>query len=187
VTKARIGFIGSSAPSSPHHDSLKAFIPDDIDFSFVQEAGAGGSLWDARGRLDSLIQQSRQLIEHNKWDGLIISGAPKEVLNPGMTARLVAELPVPAATALRSSVAALKVFASRRILLMAPVDDQLKNLYRNYLASFDIEAVYPAQSLRTHTDAQKLAPEDVAALTRETFAARSNVDAVYFRGLCSIR
>jgi maleate isomerase len=182
VTRAKIGFIGSSAPSSPHHDSFRAFIPADIDFSFVREAGAGGSLWDARGKLDALIRQSRQLIEHNKWDGLIISGAPKEVLNPGMTARLATELPVPAATALCSSAAALKVFAARRILLMTPVDDQLKGLYRDYLAGFEIEAVYPAQSLRAHTDAQKLTPEDVAALTRESFAAQSNIDAVYFQG-----
>jgi maleate isomerase len=182
VTRARIGFIGSSAPSSPHHDSFRAFIPSDIDFSFVQEAGVGSSLWDAGGKLDTLLQQSVQLIEQNKWDGLIISGAPKEVLNPGMTARLAAELPVPAATALRSSVAALKVFAARRILLMTPVDDQLKRLYRDYLAEFDIEAIYPRQTLRAHTDAQRLTTEDVAAMTRETFAAQSKIDAIYFQG-----
>jgi maleate isomerase len=123
-----------------------------------------------------------QLIEQNKWDGLIISGAPKEVLNPGMTARLAAELPVPAATALRSSLAALKVFAARRILLMTPVDDQLKRLYRDYLAEFDIEAIYPRQTLRAHTDAQRLTTEDVAAMTRETFAAQSKIDAIYFQG-----
>ena len=111
MTKAKIGFIGSSAPSSPHHESFRAFIPVDIDFTFVQEAGAGGSLWDAKGKLDAWIQQARELIEQNKWDGLIISGAPKEVLNPGMTARLAAELQVPVATALRSSTAALKTFA----------------------------------------------------------------------------
>ena len=35
----KIGFIGSSAPSSPHHESFKAFIPKDIDFTFVQEEG----------------------------------------------------------------------------------------------------------------------------------------------------
>ena len=182
MTRARIGFIGSSAPSSPHHDSFRAFIPSDIDFSFVQEAGAGSSLWDARGKLDTLLQQSVQLIEQHKWDGLIISGAPKEVLNPGMTARLAAELPVPAATALRSSVAALEVFAARRILLMTPVDDQLKRLYRDYLAEFDIDAIYPRQTLRTHTDAQRLTTEDVAAMTRETFAAQSQIDAIYFQG-----
>jgi maleate cis-trans isomerase len=182
VAQAKIGFIGSSAPASPHHDSFRTFIPRDIEFTFVQEAGASGSLWDAKGKLDALIQQARQLVEQNKWNGLIISGAPKEVLNPGMAARAAAELKVPVATALRSSAAALKAFAARRILLMTPVDDELKGLYRDYLASFDIETVYPPRIFRAHTDAQKLTPDDVANLTRETFAANSNIDHIYFQG-----
>jgi hypothetical protein len=49
----KIGFIGSSAPSSPHHESLKAFIPKDIDFTFVQEEGGGGCLYDPRRRKTS--------------------------------------------------------------------------------------------------------------------------------------
>jgi maleate cis-trans isomerase len=182
VSRAKIGFIGSSAPSSPHHDSFKAFIPADIDFTFVREAGAGDSLWDARDKLDALLEQSRKLIMQNHWDALIISGAPKEVLNANMTARLAAELPIPAATALRSSCATLKVFAARRILLMTPVDDRLKELYRGYLAEFGIDAVYPSQTLAAHTDAVKLNPERVANLTRETFESNSSVEAIYFQG-----
>ncbi len=182
MIKAKIGFIGSSAPSSPHHDSFKAFIPADIDFTFVQEAGSGGSLWDARDKLDSLLQQSRELIDQHEWNGLIISGAPKEVLNANMTARLAAELQVPVATALGSSCAALKTFAAERILLMTPVDDRLKALYRDYLANFGIEALYPPQLLRAHTDAVKLNSEEVANLTRAAFEANANVDAIYFQG-----
>ena len=182
MTRAKIGFIGSSAPSSPHHDSFRAFIPADIEFTFVREADAGDSLWDARDKLDTLIEQSRQLIMQNNWDGLIISGAPKEVLNPNMTARLAAELPIPVATALRSSCAALRVFAAKRILLMTPVDDRLKELYRGYLAEFGIDAVYSPQTLAVHTEAVKLNPEQVVTLTRESFEANSSVAAIYFQG-----
>jgi maleate cis-trans isomerase len=182
VTKAKIGFIGSSAPSSPHHDSFRAFIPADIDCTFVQEAGSSGSLWNARDKLDSLLQQSRELIDQHRWNGLIISGAPKEVLNANMTARLAAGLQVPVATALRSSCAALQTFAARRILLMTPVDDQLKALYRDYLANVGVEAVYPPQLLRAHTDAVKLNSEEVASLTRAAFEANANVDAICFQG-----
>jgi maleate cis-trans isomerase len=182
MVKAKIGFIGSSAPSSPHLDSFRAFAPKDIDFTFVQEVNPGASLWDAQGKLDSLIGQVNDLIERHKWNGVIISGGPKEVLNAGMWERLASEVKVPVATALRSSVAALKVFAAARILLMTPVDDKLKDLYRDYLAGFGIEAVYPPQTLRVYTDAQKLTPEDVARMTRETFAAHSGIDAIYFQG-----
>ena len=104
----KIGFIGSSAPSSPHHDSFRRFIPKDLEFTFVQEAGAKTSLYDARGKVDALVGQVQELIAEQRWDGVIISGAPKEALNPGMWERVSAGLKVPVSLALRSSVAALK-------------------------------------------------------------------------------
>jgi maleate cis-trans isomerase len=180
--KVKIGFIGSSAPSSPHHESFKAFIPKEVGFTFVQEEGAGGSLYDARDKVDSLIKQTAGMVEKHGWDGVIISGGPREVLNPGLWGRLSSALKVPVATALSSSVAALKVFSARRVLLMTPVDDKLKEMYRDFLSEFGIEASYPAQTLRAHTDAQRLTPGDVESMTRTTFMARPGADAIYFQG-----
>ena len=136
----KIGFLGSSAPSSPHHDSFRAFIPNDVDCMFVQEAGEKTSLYDARGTVAGLIDQATKLTAEHQWQGVIISGAPKESLNPGMWEQVSAALPVPVSLALRSSVAALKAFNARRILLMTPVDDQLKGMYRDYIARFGIES-----------------------------------------------
>jgi maleate cis-trans isomerase len=180
--KTKIGFIGSSAPASPHHESFKAFIPKDIDFTIVQEAGPRASLYDAEGKVDSLIKQVKDLVSQHRWEGVIISGAPKEALNPGMWKRVSAELRIPVSLALRSSVAALKAFAANRILLMTPVDDQLKKMYHDYLAEFDIEAVYPPQTLRAHTDAQKLTSSDVESMTKSALAQYPQVDAIYFQG-----
>jgi maleate cis-trans isomerase len=182
TTAAKIGFIGSSAPSSPHHDSFKAFIPKDIDFTFVQEEGAGASLYDARGKVESLLRQTSELAEKHSWDGAIISGGPREVLNPGLRDRLSSALKIPVATALSSSVAALKVFSATRVLLMTPVDDKLKEMYRDFLVEFGIEAVYPPQTLRAHTDAQKLTPSDVEFMTKTSFAQQTGVDGIYFQG-----
>jgi len=178
----KIGFLGSSAPSSPHHASFKKFIPSDIDFTFMQESGEKTSLYDAQGKVEPLIEQSRQLIAANGWNGLIISGAPKEALNPGMWEKVSAALTVPVSLALRSSVAALKVFSARRILLMTPVDDRLKKMYFDYLAGFGIESFYPPQILRAHTDAQKLTSSDVEDMTRKALSEYPNVDAIYFQG-----
>ncbi len=178
----KIGFIGSSAPSSPHHDSFRLLIPKDLEFTFVQEAGAKRSLYEARGKVDNLIGQVRQLIAEQHWHGVIISGAPKEALNPGMWERVSAELSVPVSLALRSSVAALTAFGAKRILLMTPVDDQLKKLYRDYIAEFGIESFFPPQTLRAHTDALKLTPADVESMTRSALAKYPKVDAIYFQG-----
>ena len=180
--KTKIGFIGSSSPASPHHESFKTFIPKDIEFTFVQESGEKTSLYDVRGKVEPLIGQVRELVAECGWHGVIISGAPKEALNPGMWERVSAELKIPVSLALRSSVAALKAFSAKRILLMTPVDDQLKKLYRDYIAGFGIEAFYPPQTLRAHTDAQKLTSADVASMTRGALAHYPDVDAIYFQG-----
>jgi maleate cis-trans isomerase len=178
----KIGFLGSSAPSSPHHESFRAFIPADVAFTFVQEIGARGSLYDAQGKVDALVAQARDLIAQQAWNGVIISGAPKEALNPGMWERVCVELPIPAALALRSSVAALKAFSAKRVLLMTPVDQRLKSLYTDYLARFDIESFPLRQTLGAHTDALKLTPQDVEAMTHDALAQSPEVDAVYFQG-----
>ena len=180
--RAKIGFIGSSAPSSPHHESFHALIPKDIDFTFIQEADGETSADDAPGKLDALVKQAVGCAKQNGWNGIIISGAPKEVFNPNLWERLTTALNVPVATALRSSAAALRTFSARRILLMTPVDDELKKKYRDFLAQFGIEAVYPSQTLRRRTDAIKLSPAEVEAMTKEAFARYSEVDAIYFQG-----
>ena len=163
----KIGFIGSSAPASPHHESFKALIPKDIDLTIVQESGAKTSLYDALGKVDALIGEVRQLVAEHGWQGVIISGAPKEALNPGMWERVSA---------------ALKAFAAKRILLMTPADDQLKKMYRDYLVGFGIEAVYPPQTLRAHTDAQKLTSSNVASMTKSALSQYPQVDVIYFQG-----
>ena len=179
---AKIGFLGSSAPSSPHHASFKKFIPADIDFTFTQASGMRSSLYDAKGKVEMLIAESKQLIAERSWHGLIISGAPKEALNPGMWEQVSVALKVPVTLALRSSVAALKAFSAKRILLMTPVDDQLKKMYHDYLAGFAIESFYPRQILRAHTDAEKLTAKDVEAMTIKALGEYPNVDAIYFQG-----
>jgi len=182
TTPIKIGFLGSSSPSSPHHGSFKKFIPADIDFTFMQESGTNTSLYDAKGKVDALIEQSRELIGAHGWNGLIISGAPKEALNPGMWEQVSTALNVPVTLALRSSVAALKAYGAKKILLMTPVDDGLKKMYYDYLAALGIESFYPPQILRAHTDAQKLTSKDVDDMTRKALSEYPHVDAIYFQG-----
>lgn len=182
MDRVKIGFLGSSAPTSPHLDSFRPCVPKDVEFTFEQENDVGESLWDMQGKTDGLIRQANELIARHGWDGLVISGGPKEVLNPGMWERLAVEVKVPVATALRSSALALKALGATRILLMTPVDDKLKDLYRDYLTGFGLAAVYPAQTLAKHTDALKLTAQEVAQMTRQNFAAHTGLDAIYFQG-----
>jgi maleate isomerase len=115
-----------------------------------------------------------ELVKQNGWNGVIVSGAPKEAFNPTMWERLTSALNIPVAT--------LKAVSAKQILLMTPVDDELKKMYRNFLAGFGITAVYPPQTLAKRTDAVKLTAADVESMTKKTFAEYSGVDAIYFQG-----
>jgi maleate isomerase len=179
---ARIGFISSSPPSNAHHASFKALVPSGIEMTFVQAGRSGASIWDARGTVEALIDHVARLIDERHWNGVIVSGGPREVLNQRFYERLSADLKVAVATALRSSAVALQVLGVKRALLMTPVDDQLKNLYRDYLASFGIVAVYSPQTLRAHTDAQKLSGAEVEAMTLKSCGEHHGVDGIYFQG-----
>ncbi len=44
----------------------RSSFPADIDFTFMQESGTHTSLYDAKGKVDALIEQSRELIEDQR-------------------------------------------------------------------------------------------------------------------------
>ena len=95
IRPVKIGFFLAPVRRRASHASFKKFIPPDIDFTFMQESGTHTSLYDAQGKVDALIQQARQLIAVNGWHGVIISGGPKEALNPGMWEQVSAALDSP--------------------------------------------------------------------------------------------
>ena len=83
---------------------------------------------------------------------------------------------------MRSSAAALKTFAAKRILLLTPFDASLNRLIRDFLGQFDLVATSPGETLPHYTDALKMTPDDVIAYARRAIAEQRQVDAIYFQG-----
>ena len=182
AASARIGFLGSSVSSSPHLKKFQAFIPKDIEMTFAGLGLQGASMYDFEGKIDSLVRNTIALVDKYKWDGVIFPGAPREVLNPGLFSRLSSGLRIPAVTALRSSIAALRTFSVKRVLLMTPFDEPLNKLIRDFLAEAGIEAVSVSSTFRHPTEARKLTSSDVESMTKKALDANQGVDAVYFQG-----
>jgi Arylmalonate decarboxylase len=180
--QAKIGFLSPSLPSSSHIKRLRTITPKDIEIIFEQLILHDGDLQDVEGKLDLVISKAVALTENHQWDGLIFPGAPREVLNPELFQRLSSALAIPVATALRSSVAALRAFSANQILLLTPFDESLNKLICDFLLSQGIKAVSPAESLRHYTDALRLTSDDVAALTKKAFSQHPDVAAIYFQG-----
>jgi len=181
TTRARIGFVSSGSSSSPHNNSFKAFIPEGIEVDFKGLGFHGESLYKNQGKKEIIIARINDLVKNNRWDGLMVSGAPNELLNPGLLTDLTATLNIPVTTALNSCVYALKAFQFKKVLLMTPFDKALNEMVYAYLAKADINATAP-QEFRHKTEASRLSPDEVYSLTKTLFGQSENVEAIYFQG-----
>jgi len=178
----RIGFVTPISSNSPHFEPFKAFIPAHVEMDFEGLGIVRGPLESLRGTTDLVVETSVRLARERGWRGVIVSGAPVEVLNPGLLDRLRASMAIPVTTALESCVDALHAFSARRVLLLTPFVESMNALIRNYLAANGVTAVSPSKTFDDYTDAMKVGPEDVHVLAKAAFADHSDVDAVYFQG-----
>jgi len=145
--RAKIGFVSPRIATSSHYNSFKALIPADVRIDFKGLELAGNSLYELKGKKETILRSTSELSGIHQWQGVIVSGAPVEVLNPGLLDGLRTSLPVPVTTALVSSVAALRAYSAKRVLLMTPFDEPLNKMIRDYLAAFGIAAVSPSEVL----------------------------------------
>ena len=180
--RVRIAFVSPRSASSTHYDSFKRIIPSDVQMDFYGLELAGRSLYELEGKTEAIVQRSAELLAKPRWQGVIFSGAPVEVLNPGFFDALRARFKIPFVTALSASTAALKSYRARKILLLTPFDEPLNRLIREHLERAEIEAISPDEVLSHYTDALKMGPEEVYALTKKALSGAGKVDAIYFQG-----
>ena len=178
----KIGFVTPISSSSPHFEPFRAFIPQEVEMEFEGLGIVRGSLESLRGTGDMVVETSARLARERGWQGVIVSGAPVEVLNPGLLARLKEAVDVPVTTALESCVEALKSLSTPRVLLLTPFVESMNRLIRDYLTGCGIEAISPAETFDDYRDAMTVEPEDVYKLTEKALEATLDVDAVYFQG-----
>ena len=180
--RVKIGYVGPNVSDSPYLRTFNTLIPEDVHLDTVGLELAGSSLFDLRGKKDIILKNTLDLTRSHQWQGVMVSGAPVELLNPELFGELCSSLNIPVAMALPSSVAALKSFSAQRVLLMTPFDDPMNKLIREYLVNAGIEAMSPRETLRHYTDALQLKPDEIHRLTRKAFEAQKDVDAIYFQG-----
>ena len=180
--RARIGFISPRSSGSPHLSGFRALVPQDVQLDLVGLELARGSLWDLKGTKQHVVARAAELARQHQWQGMVLSGAPLELLNPGILQEVRAAVDIPVATAMVACVAALKAFSARRVLLMTPFDESMNQLLKEHLATSGIEAVSPPSAFDVYTDATRLGPEEVYDLTRRGLQDAGEVQAIYFQG-----
>jgi len=178
---ARIGFVSGGAGSMPHYKSFLPIIPAEVQLDFRGLDLYGASLYEIADKRDFIVDQVKGFTEERGWNGVIITAAPTEVLNPGLYDSLAAALSVPFTTALHACVAALRAHSAPRVLLFTPFDARLNKLIVDYLAEAGVTAIAP-HSFAELAVPKRMTADEVFALTKDNLAVAGTVDAIYFQG-----
>ena len=182
TVRVNIGYLSAEAAGGPHIGTFSHLIPEDVHMDFDGLGIVSSPMDYARLTTAHIISRVSTLAQKYKWDGIIMSGGPIELYNPGLLQRLETVLNIPAATALTSVIAALQSFSATRVLLLTPFDASLNKLHSDYLGHHGIEVILPVKEFPYYTESLRLSPEDVFALTREAIETSAVVQAVYFQG-----
>ena len=178
--KAKIGFVSAGKSSMPHYKSLTPLVPRDVRLDFEGLSLYGESLYEIADKRETIVRRVKELAEELDWDGVIVTAAPTEILNPGLYGALETALPIPFTTALHACVAALGVYSAKRVLLLTPFDARLNELICRHLEKAGVSAVapHPFEELGVP---RRMSPDEVFELTKTSIGAVAKVDAVYFQ------
>jgi hypothetical protein len=181
ATKASVGFVSGGAGSMPHYNSFLPIVPKEIEIDFQGLELYGKSLYEIADKKETIVRRVQEFVASRSWQGVIVTAAPTEVLNPGLYDALKAALPVPFTTALHACVAALRVYAAPRVLLLTPFDARLNELIVEHLRNAGVTALAP-HAFEELAVPKRMPPDEVFELTKRNLAAVGKVDAIYFQG-----
>jgi len=181
TVKAKIGFVSGGASSMPHYNSFLPMVPAEVELDFQGLQLYGNSLYEIGGKKETIVRRVGEFVLNREWDGVIVTAAPTEVLNPGLYDALQAVLSVPFTTALHACVAALRVYTAQRVLLLTPFDARLNELICEHLQKVGVTALAP-HSFQELGVPKRMLPDEVFELTKKHLSAVGKVDAIYFQG-----
>lgn len=179
--KAKIGFVSGGAGSMPHYNSFLPMIPAEIALDFRGLELYSSSLYEIGGKKEIIVRRVNEFVATHGWNGVIVTAAPTEVLNPGLFDALQASLSVPFTTALHACIAALRVYSAPRVLLLTPFDARLNELICAHLQKVGVTALAP-HSFQELGVPKRMPPDQVFELTKKNLDAVGKVDAIYFQG-----
>ncbi len=179
--KAKVGFVSGGAGSMPHYNSFLPMVPKEIEIDFRGLELYRDSLYEIADKKELIVDRVKEFAADRGWNGVIVTAAPTEVLNPGLYDALRSALSVPFTTALNACVAALRVYGAPRVLLLTPFDARLNELICQHLAKVGVTAIAP-HSFQELAVPKRMTPDEVFELAKTNLSAAGAVDAIYFQG-----
>ena len=169
------GRLGTLLPQNVRIDNVGLGLAEG-DFSVDSQSGV-------RGQKDVYLTRTSEFARERQWHAAVISGAPGELLNPGLLQALEATLTIPVATAVSASISGLQAISAQRVLVLTPFEPAIEALLRDRLAAAGLEPLFPDdRPFSDYASGTRLSPDTVYRFASQAFRAARDAHAIYFQG-----
>jgi maleate cis-trans isomerase len=181
--KIHIGLLSPEGANARHFHHFEDMLPADIQLTVEGLQLARASRYELRGKSDVIVARAVAFAQRLPLQGLIVTGAPVAILNPGVEAQVAEAVKLPVVTAVSSAIAAIKAFGAKKLVVMTPFDVEMNESLAQELqrAGLTVLACPPIED-PTFGASSKVGPEEIFANTTKAFATAGSADAIYFQG-----
>lgn len=181
--RVHIGLLSPEGTNSSHFRHFEKLLPPEIQLSMEGLELARSSRYELRGKSDVIVPRAVEFARRLSLQGLILTGAPVAILNPGIETQVSQALGIPVVTAVSSAIAALKAVGAKKLLVITPFDAAMNDSLVSELRRADLAVLAcPAFADPTFGASSKVGPEEIFSSTVQAFGAAGAADAIYFQG-----
>lgn len=181
--KVHIGLLSPEGTNSGHFRNFEKLFPPEIQLSMDGLELARSSRYELADKSAIIVARARQFVQKLSLQGLIVTGAPVAILNPGIETQVSQAVGIPVVTAVSSAIAALKAFGAKRLLVMTPFDVPMNEKLTSELERAGLTVLgCPPFKDPTFGASSKVGPEEIFANTTAAFNAAGGTGAIYFQG-----
>src|SRR5262245_20632848 len=183
MNHTHIGLLSPEGTNSGHFRNFENLLPQEIQLSIEGLELARSSRYELAGKSDVIVARARQFVQKLPLQGLILTGAPVAILNPGIDVEVTKAVGIPVVTAVSSCVAALKALGARKLVVMTPFDVPMNEKLTNELERAGLKVLScPPFKDPAFGASSKVGPEEVLASTLKAFKTAGDADGIYFQG-----
>ena len=183
MNETRIGLLSPEGTNSTHFRNFENLLPPEIQLSIDGLQLARSSRYELAGESDVIVARARQFAQKLPVQGLIVTGAPVAILNPGIETQVSQALGIPVVTAVSSCIAALKALGAKKLVVMTPFDVPMNEKLTKELERAGLQVLScPPFKDPAFGASSKVGPDEVLASAVTAFSAAGGADGIYFQG-----
>ncbi len=176
-------FTAGGSGGGAHFNVFKNLFPPEVHIFFEGLNLPRTSRWGFEGQSDVITQRVVEFTKRHRADGIIITGFPIDVHNPGLETRVSQALGLPVVLALPAAIAALRAFSAKKLTLMTPFDAEMNARLKKALtdSGFTVLTCPLFESYEAGA-ASKIGPDELFIRTQDACLEAREAEAIYFQG-----